>query len=68
MANANSTPGFLKKLEFQRVAPLEAGVLLRARRGSRATTPTSASTGPRAASPGGWPIPPAGTVCATGPA
>lgn len=29
VANANSTPGFLKKLGFQLVAPLEAGVLLR---------------------------------------
>lgn len=29
VANANSTPGFLKKLDFQLVAPLEAGVLLR---------------------------------------
>ncbi|MES2724522.1 MAG: GNAT family N-acetyltransferase [Pseudomonadota bacterium] len=29
VANANSTPGFLKKLDFQLVAPLEAGLLLR---------------------------------------
>lgn len=29
VANANSTPGFLKKLGFQLVAPLEAGLLLR---------------------------------------
>lgn len=29
VANANSTPGFLRKLGFQLVAPLEAGVLLR---------------------------------------
>lgn len=29
VANANSTPGFLKKLDFQLVAPLEAGVILR---------------------------------------
>ena len=29
VANANSTPGFLRKLGFQLVAPLEAGLLLR---------------------------------------
>lgn len=29
VANANSTPGFLRKLAFQLVAPLEAGLLLR---------------------------------------
>ncbi|WP_340643747.1 GNAT family N-acetyltransferase [Phenylobacterium sp.] len=28
VANANSTPGFLRKLDFQLVAPLEAGLLL----------------------------------------
>ena len=29
VANANSTPGFLRRLDFQLVAPLEAGLLLR---------------------------------------
>ena len=29
VANANSTPGFVRKLDFQLVAPLEAGVLMR---------------------------------------
>jgi GNAT superfamily N-acetyltransferase len=32
VANANSTPGFLRRLAFQHVAPLQAGVLLRAPR------------------------------------